>query len=382
MRPAAPTAPPGAAADDHADMAEREVDALAGADGAARGARSGRWWRRCRAAGRRGPRDRSSGPPTAPCTGAGLVGAGRNRSNNSRRGRIGQGCAVIRPVFERDEGARRGAVRGHGGERLRTWRWCGRDRAARRRFAAPPSGARPARATVGSRLLHSGAGRRARFVRISREMPGRGDQSRGPAPGRAGRRRPPSCRRGNSRRARAARRASSMQRQQDRFDMAGDGQGALVRLVAAPVDQQRRDALRREPAQQRSFGAEIEDVGRVDERGDEQDGRPARCRAIVAETGAVAAWRSPAWRASAGGARRFLIVAQTLQRHARIRSGSAAVSLRSISRNRGRGRGLCCGAAIFGARLVFCAFRGSGMAASAPGDRHGHHQEVRQSAAL
>jgi hypothetical protein len=48
-----------------------------------------------------------------------------------------------------------------------------------------------------------------------------------------------------------------------------------------------------------------------------------------------------------------------------MRAGSAAVSLRSNSRNNGSGRGLCCGAVSFGDRAVFSGTGEGLMAASA-----------------
>src|SRR5688572_17087677 len=52
----------------------------------------------------------------------------------------------------------------------------------------------------------------------------------------------------------------------------------------------------------------------------------------------------------------------------RIRAGFAAVCSRSKERNKGSGRGLCCGAAKFGARLVLSGPEESGMAASRSDD--------------
>src|SRR4051794_3194039 len=51
-----------------------------------------------------------------------------------------------------------------------------------------------------------------------------------------------------------------------------------------------------------------------------------------------------------------------------MRAGCAAVSLRSNSRNRGSGRGLCCGAASFGASAESGTIEESPMAASESGD--------------
>jgi hypothetical protein len=97
----------------------------------------------------------------------------------------------------------------------------------------------------------------------------------------------------------------------DPLDMPGNGEVAARFHVPAPVEQEDAEALVREPAQQRLFRPEVEDARRVDERGDEEDGRPAA--AIIAQARAVR-FHQRRHRLGPGPARRLLIGAKAGER--------------------------------------------------------------------
>ena len=241
-------------ADDHADMAGRDLDPL-GPAARSRRARSGRRRRSGGASGgrramRRCARRPASGPARWHCRGT------VSRSARARRER-----AAARPHWPIPPARRSAAPRRWSGSSVAEMRELGapsaRDRATRRRPAAPPSAARRAPAPTASNCAHMSLERGARLVGIVREIPRRREGDQPGQRAQIGGARSPSSRRGNSRAAPAARSSESSSGSRQLLDMAGD-----VEVAAAPRPGPSRAAARGGPSPRSPPRATSRDRGR------------------------------------------------------------------------------------------------------------------------